>query len=157
EKRLEAVGPDGLRLQDLAADVGIGHPAILHHFGNREGLMKAVIARAVEKLQADLFVAISSDLPHDGAELFHRVFETLGDKGPARVMAWLLLSGYDPFDTPESRQGWSSIARLTHALRGDHFKAIRKTPPPYEDTLFAVIASSLTLFGAAIAGKSILR
>jgi len=33
EERLANGGPEALRLQDIAADVGISHPAILHHFG----------------------------------------------------------------------------------------------------------------------------
>jgi AcrR family transcriptional regulator len=41
----------GLRLQDIAADVGISHPAVLHHFGSREALVHAVIQRAILSLQ----------------------------------------------------------------------------------------------------------
>ena len=36
-------GPQGLRLQDIAAEAGISHPLILHHFGSREGLVRALI------------------------------------------------------------------------------------------------------------------
>src|SRR2546421_10348142 len=54
EKRLIAGGPEALRLQDLARDVGISHPLILHHFGSREGLIGALIARRLEGLD-DLF------------------------------------------------------------------------------------------------------
>lgn len=155
EKRLEAVGPAGLRLQDVAADVGIGHPAVLHHFGSREGLVKAVIDRAVQKLHADLFRTIAADVPNDGVAMFERVFETLGERGHARLIAWLLLTGYDPFDSEETRAGWAMIAQATHALRVAGHESARKKAPPYEDTLFAVIASSLTLFGAAIAGRRV--
>ena len=35
-------GPEGLRLQDIAAAAGISHPLILHHFGSREGLVRAM-------------------------------------------------------------------------------------------------------------------
>ena len=54
ERRLAQSGPQGLRLQDVAADVGISHPAVLHHFGSREALVHAVIERAIVKLQEDL-------------------------------------------------------------------------------------------------------
>jgi AcrR family transcriptional regulator len=160
EKRLEAVGPAGLRLQDVAADVGIGHPAILHHFGSREGLVKAVIARSVEALHEDLFRTIAAagkdERPPSGVDLFERTFETLGARGHARLIAWLLLSGYDPLDSDVTRRGWTAIAEATHALRTEAWKAQkRKREPDFEDTLFAVIASSLALFGQAIAGPSI--
>ncbi|MBV1885644.1 MAG: TetR family transcriptional regulator, partial [Parvibaculaceae bacterium] len=32
EKRLAEQGPEGIRLQDIAKDIGVSHPAILHHF-----------------------------------------------------------------------------------------------------------------------------
>ena len=32
EKRLAEAGPAGIRLQGVAADVGVSHPTVLHHF-----------------------------------------------------------------------------------------------------------------------------
>src|SRR5690606_21428412 len=51
EVRLAAQGPEGIRLQDIARDVGISHPAILHHFESREGLVRALIARTSKQLR----------------------------------------------------------------------------------------------------------
>ena len=39
ERRLRELGPAGIKLQELAADVGVSHPAILHHFGSRDRLV----------------------------------------------------------------------------------------------------------------------
>ena len=50
-ERLSRTGPEGLRLQDIAADAGISHPSILHHFGNREGLVRALTREAAEELR----------------------------------------------------------------------------------------------------------
>src|SRR6185295_17110146 len=47
EKQLMKVGPEGLRLTDLAQALGVSHPAILHHFGSREGLVAAVVRHAL--------------------------------------------------------------------------------------------------------------
>src|SRR5262249_22912893 len=47
EKRLRELGPDGVRLQQIASDVGVSHPAILHHFESFEGLIQQVVQRAV--------------------------------------------------------------------------------------------------------------
>src|ERR1700734_2003894 len=58
ERLLVAGGPAGLRLQEIAADVGVSHPTVLHHFGSREGLMEAVVARALDSLHADLLTAM---------------------------------------------------------------------------------------------------
>ena len=43
-------GPEGLRLHDIAAAAGVSHPLILHHFGNRAGLVRALTRVAVAEL-----------------------------------------------------------------------------------------------------------
>jgi AcrR family transcriptional regulator len=157
QRRLAQSGPTGLRLQDVAADVGISHPAVLHHFGSREGLVHAVIQQAIVGLQEDLVRSLSAtqqgEAP-DTAALFEHVFETLFDQGHARLMAWLLLSGYDPFNE-KARQNWAQIGEVTHALRLNRVKGKRK--PSYEDTLFAIVLPALALFGQAIAGQATFR
>jgi AcrR family transcriptional regulator len=157
ERRLAQSGPAGLRLQDVAADVGISHPAVLHHFGSREGLVHAVIQQAIVALQEDLVRSLSEtqqgEAP-DTAALFEHVFETLFDRGHARLMAWLLLSGYDPFNE-KARANWEQIGQVAHALRLKRVKGKRK--PTYEDTLFAIVLPALALFGQAIAGPATFR
>src|ERR1019366_1670556 len=129
ERRLAQSGPQGLRLQDVAADVGISHPSLLDHFGGRGGRP-------------------------DGAAMFRRVYETLFDRGYGRLMAWLLLAGYDPFNET-ARANWARIGEVAHGVRVKRFKGKRK--PAYEDTMFAIVLSALVLFGQSIAGKSTLR
>jgi AcrR family transcriptional regulator len=148
EARLAAAGPAALRLQEIAADVGISHPAVLHHFGNREALVHAVVDRAMQRLEQDLvhaFAGAAAGMPGPEA-LLDRVYETLFDRGHARTMAWLLLSGYAPMAGPSARANWTSIAKATHALR--------PAGADFDDTMFTVILSALALFGQAIAGRS---
>lgn len=155
EKRLREAGPGAIRLQDVAAEVGVSHPAVLHHFGSREGLVRAVVGRAVGKLQGDLARALATQFERgrpDGSALFERVFEVLFDQGHARLLAWLLLSGEDPFATEEARAGWARIAEVTHAMRAARAPGRRK--PSYDDTRFTIVLSALALFGQAIAGRS---
>ena len=52
ELRFLSGGPEAIRLQEIAADAGISHPAILHHFGSREGLVEAMVSRGIARLQA---------------------------------------------------------------------------------------------------------
>ena len=154
EKRLTAAGPSALRLQDVAADVGISHPAVLHHFGSREGLVRAVVEHATRKLQEDLLGSLLSaeGFAPDGVSLLDRAFETLAARGHARLIFWLLLSGYDPFDSDVLRQGFTGIVEATHALRIAEMPGKRK--PTLEDTTFTVMLSALALFGEAVAGKT---
>ena len=53
-------GPEGLRLQEIAAAAGISHPLILHHFGSREGLVRALVQQAVDELRDKLIPAMGS-------------------------------------------------------------------------------------------------
>jgi AcrR family transcriptional regulator len=155
ERRLREAGPGAIRLQDVAAEVGVSHPAVLHHFGSREGLVRAVVSRAVGKLQDDLVRALAQQLEGgrvDGAALFERVFTVLSDQGHARLLAWLLLSGEDPFANEDLRAGWTRIAEVTHAMRVSKARGGRK--PAYDDTRFTIVLSALALFGQAIAGRA---
>src|SRR4051812_38613397 len=152
ERRLAEAGPTAVRLQDVAADVGISHPAVLHHFGSREALVHAVVARAVRRLEEALLAALttSGGGPPDGASLLGRVFATLADDGHARLMAWLLLSGEQAIDARAAQPSWRAITDATHAMRphaGSNAAA-------REDTLFSVMLAALATFGQAIAGDT---
>jgi AcrR family transcriptional regulator len=158
ERRLREAGPGAIRLQEVAAEVGISHPAVLHHFGSREGLVQAVVERAIRALQDDLARTIARQMGEgrpDGEVLFERVFEVLFDRGHARLLAWLLLAGYEPFDSDAVRAGWASIVEMTHAMRlaGPGSRG-KKSGPSLEDTRFTVLLSALALFGEAIAGRA---
>src|SRR5215469_991121 len=61
EKRLINGGPDAIRLEKIAADVRVSHPAILHHFGSREGLVEAMVLNGLAKLQAQLLAGWPSE------------------------------------------------------------------------------------------------
>lgn len=76
EHRLRDQGPAGIRLQEIASDVGLSHPAILHHFGSRECLVRAVIDRALSVLEADLLAALEGPAEEslDPPALVERVF-----------------------------------------------------------------------------------
>src|SRR5580700_10941169 len=58
ERLLVVAGPAGIRLQEVARDVGVSHPTVLHHFGSREGLIEAVVVRALDSLHAVLVAAV---------------------------------------------------------------------------------------------------
>src|SRR4029077_12509391 len=59
-KLIARTGPEGLRLQEIAAAAGISHPLILHHFGSREGLVRALTQQAVTELRDRLLAALGS-------------------------------------------------------------------------------------------------
>ena len=61
-RRLKNDGPDGLRLQTIASDLGISHSSILHHFGSRDGLLDALSVDAFEVLERDLKSALGKTI-----------------------------------------------------------------------------------------------
>ena len=75
ERRLLAGGPDAIRLQEIAADAGISHPAILHHFGSREGLVEAMVLRGIARLQAQFLEGWPSAREPDIEGVLERFYE----------------------------------------------------------------------------------
>ena len=130
ERKLSEVGPEGLRLTDLAAALGISHPAILHHFGSREELIIAVITRATARLNARLTDAIESGA-HGHAALLEMIAEYYGAEGNARLIAWLVLSGRSPRARPLSPlldRSWGERAAWFADPDG-HVVAVAHTDP----------------------------
>ncbi len=162
QKRLAECGPEEIRLQDIAADLGISHPAILHHFGSREGLMLALSRHAFESLNADL-VAVLPAGPEsgDGAAWLDLVFETLRDRGHARLLAWSLLTGRLGKADADSQEGSNrmllELATAVHARRVSNATAAGVEPPPLEDSVFAVQLVSAALLGDALMGPVLRR
>ena len=61
QQLIARAGPEGLRLQEIAAAAGISHPLILHHFGSREGLVRALTQHELSEEPHDL---IATTLRH---------------------------------------------------------------------------------------------
>jgi AcrR family transcriptional regulator len=148
-KRLAQSGPQGIRLQEIAADVGISHPTILHHFGSRADLVEAVVDQALERLREDVVTAFADQRldAGQGAQLVHRVMATLGEQGHARLMAWLSLEGRTG-DDARLLQGLATMIHARRQAENDHV-----TDP--EDTLFAVLLVGLALFGEGVLAQSV--
>lgn len=87
QARIAETGPEGLRLQDIAADAGISHPLILHHFGSREGLVRALTRQAIAELKDKLLAAMMSTEPSLELQL-DQVFDAFRG-GLAQRLVWL--------------------------------------------------------------------
>jgi len=156
QKRLAECGPEEIRLQDIASDVGISHPAILHHFGTREGLMAAVAAHAMQTLNRDLVEAMSGPAVPTALELLAQVRETLDDRGHARLVAWMVLTGRDGGDEDRDPIMLRQLGEALHARRVETARAEGREPASLEDSLFTVMLVASAFFGDALIG-SILR
>ena len=155
ERRVREVGPDGLRLQEIAREVGVSHPAILHHFGSRQELVRAVVDRALIAVEQDVIEtlqAASNPDELDPSAMLARIRVLMEDRGHARLVAWLVLGGYEH---PARGSKLGEVAHAVHAMRSVHFSARKESPPAFEDTLFVVFLASVALFGDALCGATL--
>jgi AcrR family transcriptional regulator len=158
EKRLIDGGPEAIRLQDIAADVGVSHPAILHHFRSRERLLAAVAERAAEGLQRELLTILATRRAGDSpanraertAEMFARIHELFARRGYARLIAGLVLSGRNV--EKQMRGTFHEFTRAMHENRVGRRIEDGKPPPSWEDTVFSLTLAWVTLFGEALFG-----
>jgi AcrR family transcriptional regulator len=154
EKRLVVVGPSGIRLQEVAADAGVSHPTVLHHFGSRELLVKAVIARSLHAINAALVEAIESS-SGDETQLegvLESVAVALEESGHGRVILWLALEGHR-VDAADVRL--IDVVEATHTLRLAHKKNAKR--PTREDTAHTVVLAALALVGGSVLAPALLE
>ena len=145
-------GPEGLRLQDIAAAAGISHPLILHHFGSREGLVRALTRQAVAELRDKLVAAMASS-EYSVEEQLDRVFNAFRD-GLAQRLAWL--ATVDPGSGTEGNQLiMRDIADTLHARR------VARAPPGVaitrDDTDALIHLVATAAFGDALYGVQLRR
>jgi len=145
-------GPEGLRLQDIAAAAGISHPLILHHFGSREGLVRALTRQAVAELRDKLVAAMASS-EYSVEEQLDRVFNAFRD-GLAQRLAWL--ATVDPGSGTEGNELiMRDIADTLHARR------VARAPPGVaitrDDTDALIHLVATAAFGDALYGAQLHR
>jgi TetR/AcrR family transcriptional regulator, repressor for neighboring sulfatase len=152
QTRLATTGPEGLRLQEIAAAAGVSHPLILHHFGSREGLVRALTREAAAELR-DKLVATMESTEYSVEQLLDRVFDTFRD-GLAQRLAWLVT--VDPGGGAEGTQ--LIIRDIADRL---HDRRIAAAPPGAAiaradtDSLIHLVATSA--FGDALYGAQLHR
>ena len=147
EAGMAANGPAGIRLQDVAAAAGVSHPTILHHFGNREGLIHALNRRTVEDLKAVLFKAMQGTNAA-GQDAVSQTFAAYRN-GLAQRILWLLQAPAGP--GPSSLPLFEEIVQELHALR----VALAQPGVPVDeaDSRALVHLTTIAAFGDALMGS----
>jgi len=152
QRELLRVGPEALRLTDLARQLGLSHPAILHHFGSREGLVAAVVQHSMQVLTQQLMAAF--DAPNSGRidrfELIDLVARVCADGGLARLLAFLLLHDRERSEPSSGELPLKPLVDTAHVLR-QRFGH----PASYEETRFEIQLIAIVLLGDAIFGDAV--
>ncbi len=156
EVRLQSEGPEGLQVKEVAGIAGVAHSTVLHHFGSAEGLRRALMASMGNRLLADILAAVKKDTLQKGDnEILLSVFETLSDKGHARLLAWMMLKGDQPASDNDQMQQLfhqliEEIAAISVADRGD--KSARGWRLARQQARFTTMLAAVAAVGDGIAG-----
>lgn len=154
QRLLSNKGPEAIRLQDIARDVGISHPTILHHFGSRDGLIRALDVRAIHALTDDVAEMLQSqEAPNSGVELVERVAQTMDQQGLARLIAWWAMR--EPEPEPESLPEVDPAALVREVSELIH-QRLEETQNSHADRheaiSFGVRLAVVAMFGEALIG-----
>jgi AcrR family transcriptional regulator len=145
-------GPEGLRLHDIAAAAGVSHPLILHHFGSRAGLVRALTRSAAAELR-DKLIAAMTEPEHSIEAQLERVYDAFRN-GLGQRLAWL--ATVDP-------EGDESSSLMIQREIADHLHARRVaaaapgTPIVLEDSQFVAHLIATAALGDAIYGAQFRR
>lgn len=111
-------GPlNGVTLEDVARRAGVTATNVYHHFGNKQGLLRATIQRGVEQGRA--FYSANRDRAL--VERRSRIFRTAVDSDVAGLEALLVLDGADIDPMPHLEASISDLRRdvIERHLRED--------------------------------------
>src|SRR5260370_34367452 len=127
ERRLRVEGPEGVRIQRIAADLGITAAAIHYHFGTREALMEALLRRIGRRLVDDIVATIESWAPDqiDVAALGRLFQRAYADERAARLALWLSLAGW----RPKGSGMLQSLGKRVHRARVEAARKATRAAP----------------------------
>ena len=155
EKRLREGGPEAVRVQHVAADLGITDAAIHHHFGSREGLLEALLRFAARRLRDELDAILQAwDGAPEGLErMAERIADAYAVQGHARLALWLALSGWQP-----SGAGlFEPLVEAVHRARLRTARANGLPRPRRQDTQYEVVLLNVALAAEPVFGPGFLR
>lgn len=154
EKLMSNSGPGGLRLQDVAAEVGLTHPVILHHFGSREGLIRALNERILDDLRQRLLAIFSSyDKPSPDIldKLLDSVF-TVFRGGLGQRLAWLGADAVPDDDPPAA-----IFQRFVEGIHHQRFEVLPgDAQAGQQDSKMLVYLVATAALGDAVFGTELL-
>ena len=151
EAQMGMSGPAGLRLQEVARAAGVSHPTVLHHFGSRKGLIRALNLRAVEQLRSVLLPILTAT-PKGSQDAIGPIFAAYRN-GLAQRFVWLLQE-----KGPVGAAGLPVYDEMIEAL---HAMRLRLAGPGAKidpaDTRAIVHLTTIAAFGDAMLGERLRR
>ena len=146
-------GQGGLRLVEVAAEAGVSHPTILHHFESRDGLIQALNRRTFQQLGDRLREQI--ERPHGTmADIINDAFATYRG-GLAQRIIWALEISEAPQSSSVGQELFGEMAKHLHDLRCAFCS--KEMLPILSDSEAIVHLITIAAFGEAIIGSRLPR
>ncbi len=149
EGLLVEVGPDALRLTEVATRAGVSHPNVLYHFGSVAELQAKLAQRIAVRLATEVATVFEAGIA-DGMPIeraVESVFRVFDEAGYARLLAWLELSRNKPtWEVLSAKLEFLTNLITAHAaFAGDANAALRRrVVPVIELVIVAAIGYGLS-------------
>jgi TetR/AcrR family transcriptional regulator, repressor for neighboring sulfatase len=140
-------GPDAVTLKAVAAEIGMTHTNLLHHFGTAVELQSALMSRMVRDLNEALSDAVTHLRSEEGAPraLVDMVFDAFDKGGAGQLAAWIALSGKQTALEPIEKAVGEVVNAIEDKFAGHSAEA-------HQGVTSAVLFIALCAFGDAIIG-----
>ncbi|WP_247410195.1 TetR/AcrR family transcriptional regulator [Bradyrhizobium sp. 23] len=154
ERRLHDDGPEGVRIQRIAADLNITDAAVHYHFGTREALMDALLRRIGRRLVDDIESTIQKWAPDqiDVAALGRLFQRTYADERAAKLALWLSVAGH----RPKGSGMLKPLVKRVHRARLESARKAKRTAPRISSTQFSIALLSAAHMLAAMSGEALM-
>jgi AcrR family transcriptional regulator len=154
ERQLMAEGPESVRVQRIAAELGVSDAAIHYHFGSREALMASLLRWIGRRLVDDIEALVAAWRPGgvDVAALSRLFQRAYADERGARVAFWLTYSGWRSVGSGMLQP----LVERVHQARVLAAERAGVPPPALADTQYAIALLSAAHLHSAAFGESLL-
>ncbi|CAN5877130.1 TetR family transcriptional regulator [soil metagenome] len=157
EARLIAQGPDAVRVQPIARELGLTDAAVHYHFGSREQLLESLLRYCGRRFLDELAAAIAAHRAEGVGFDLARAAALLADfydrKGAARLVMWLSFSGW----APEGGGMLTPLVDWLHEDRAARALAQGAPAPAREDSQYAIALLSASAMTQALFGDALLH
>lgn len=149
-KLLLASGPDAITLQSVAADVGMSHTNLIHHFGSAAGLQTALMREMVSELTNTIEQAVIRLRAGEGSmrDFVDIVFDVFDSGGAAQLAAWIVMSGESERLAPVGEVVRSYVQNVERGVDNEGGQL-------HERITSATLLVTLAAFGDALIGENL--
>jgi AcrR family transcriptional regulator len=155
ERRLREHGLGGLAIADVAADAGMSHATLLHHFGSSDGMRAALVERMATNLLGEITELMRrDDVDRHGDAFYVHLFAALSSGGHAKLIGWQSLTSTSaPAMGPDTR---ALFRQVLDGLRVRLMSNGRSAADAEREARFVVLLVVSSALGFGIGRKPLL-